>query len=88
MKKKYSINTHLCTYSDFYYYSNETLDLMEVNGTYFCPDYLNYTMKGVYTDKEFNYYEITIYAKYTNEEYYEKYYNLLINNDCKFHFIS
>jgi hypothetical protein len=42
-------------------------------------------MKGVYTDEEFNYYEITINAKYTNEEYYEKYYNLLTNNDCKFH---
>ena len=84
-KKRYSINTHLCTYSDFYYNLPETLDLMGVTGTYFCPDYLNYTMKGVYTDEEFNYYEITINAKYTNEEYYEKYYNLLTNNDCKFH---
>jgi len=84
-KKRYPINFHLCTYSDFYYYSNETLDLMEVNGTYFCPDYLNYSMKGFYNDEEFNYYEITIYAKYTNEEFYQVYYNLLINNDCKFH---
>ena len=79
-KKRYPINFHLCTYSDFYYYSNETLDLMEVNGTYFCPDYLNYSMKGFYNDEEFNYYEITIYAKYTNEEFYQVYYNLLIVN--------
>ena len=85
-KKRYLINTHLCTYSDFYYNAPETLDLMGVTGTYFCPDNLNYTMKGVYTDKEFNYYEISVYAKYNNEEYYEKYYDLLTNNDCKLHF--
>ena len=86
-KKRYPINTHLCTYSDFYYNSLESLDLMEVIGTYFCPDLLNYTMKGIYNDEEFSYYEITIYAKYTNEEYYKEYYNLLINNDCKFHVV-
>ena len=84
-KKRYSINTHLCTYSDFYNISFDTLDLMGVTGIYLCPDYLNNTIGGTYTDEHFDYFEITLYSNYTDEDYYEQYYNLLTYNDCKFH---
>ena len=84
-KKRYSINTHLCTYSDFYNISFDTLDLMGVTGIYLCPDYLNNTIGGSYTDENFDYFEITLNSNYNEEDYYEKYYNLLTYNDCKFH---
>ena len=84
-KERYSINTHLCTYSDFYNKSLDTLDLMGVTGIYLCPDYLNYTIGGSYTDENFDYFEITLYSNYTDEDSFEKYYDLLTNNDCKFH---
>ena len=86
IKKKHQINFHLCKYSDFYNYSMTTLDLIGVNGVYLCPDYLNETIQGVFTDNNFDYFEITLSAKYPNIENYTKYYNLLIGNDCKLHF--
>ncbi len=86
IKKKHSINLHLCDYSDFYNYSITTVDLIGVNGVYLCPNYLNETIQGVFTDDIFDYFEITLIAKYTNIENYTKYYNLLTNNDCKLHF--
>ena len=84
-KERYSIKTHLCTYSDFYNKSTDTLDLMGVTGIYLCPDYLNNTIGGTYTDEHFDYFEITLSSNYTDEDYYEQYYNLLTYNDCKFH---
>ncbi len=86
IKKKYQINTHLCQYSDFYYYSNFTMDLIGVTGTYFCPDSLNDTIQGVFTDDNFDYFEITLLANYAEADNYTIYYNLLASNDCKLHF--
>ena len=85
---KYKINTHICEYSDFNYYSPDKIDLINVTNDYFCPDYLNESIQGIYTDNIFNYYEISLIAKYTDPDYYDNYYKLLTNNDCKLHIFS
>ena len=84
-KQRFKIGIHLCNYSDFYNKSSQTLDLMGVNGIYYCPDVNNNNIQGIYTDEIFSYLELTLRAKYIEEDYFDLYYNLLTGYDCKLH---
>ncbi len=84
-KIKYKIGIHKCNYSDFFNKSTQVLDSMGINNIYYCPDYIRNGINGVYTDEIFSYFELSLKAKYIQEEDYEKYYNLLTINDCKLH---
>ena len=82
---KYKIGKHKCNHSDFFYKSTNILDSMRINNIYYCPDYTKNVINGIYTDEIFRYFELTLKAKYIQEEDYDKYYKLLSINDCKFH---
>ena len=76
---------HFCEKEDFvdsvsYYFKNSKLE------NYFC---LNknvigqYTIEGIYTDENFEYYTITLSAKNNSQSHLEKINNFLLHNDCK-----
>ena len=81
------IGLHLCNYSDFSSHLIEKSEIKKYIETeqYYCPDNLNYLITGIYGDDFFSYYEIILLAKKLDD--FTEYYNLLINYDCKYHYI-
>ena len=85
-REKKNINFHKCNFSDFYNdfnNYNETFFNLGLNNFY-CPDFKNFSIKGDFTDLNFDYYEISLIS---NKNDYKIYYNLLSNGFCKFSLI-
>ena len=51
---------------------------------YYCPDYNNFSIQGIYTDKIFTYYRLSLYSKNLENKIIDKINNLLLNEECRF----
>ena len=80
-KTKTQINYHNCTKSDFYNEFNETFDTNNFSNA-FCFTDIGYFITGIYTDNEFNYFEISIKSKKNANETEIK--KILHQNECLF----
>jgi hypothetical protein len=61
-KTKTPIPLQPCNYSHFYNSFNSTFDSLGLSSL-FCPDLRNVSVKGIYTDDEFNYFVFTVSLK-------------------------
>ena len=82
-REKIQLNYSYCTNAHFYNKFNESVELYGLNSRY-CFDDNNITIEGLYTDEVYKYVEITLYMTKTDPEDYQKYYDLLTQNDCSF----
>ena len=78
-KIKQAINYHNCSKSDFYNEFNETFDTNNFSNN-FCFNDIGYFISGIYTDNEFNYFEISIKSKKNANKTEIK--NILRQNEC------
>ena len=83
-KIKNSLPFHKCTYEDFYNKFNEELDRNEITNKFNCIDNMNYTVKGIFADEDFEYYEITLIAAFEDNFNNRTYLDILYKYDCKF----
>ena len=82
-REKKNINFHKCNFNDFYNEFNDSFFNLGLNNFY-CPDNKNFSIKGDFTDLNFDYYEISLIS---NKNDFDVYYNLLSNDFCKFSLI-
>ena len=76
------IETHTCTYADFYNDFNKTFDDSKIY-SYQCLDDLSRTIEGIYASPIFSYYEFNVNAKNNSKKLLDKIESYLIENDCK-----
>ena len=81
-KNKTLISFHPCTYADFYYKYNDSIDLLNLKA-YRCIEDYGHLIKGIYTDQIFSYYEFIVSAKDLKDETFNKIDEYLFNTDCK-----
>ena len=83
-KYKTSLSFHKCSYDDFFNQFNDELDRNEIPGKFNCLDNINYLVKGIFADEDFEYFELILSATcengFDNRTYLEKLYKY----DCKF----
>ena len=83
-KIKTSLPLHKCTYKDFYNKFNEELDRNEIINKFNCIDNMNYTVKGIFSDEDFEYFELTLSADLENGFDINTDLNIFYEYDCKF----
>ena len=83
-KNTSDLETHKCTYEDFYNKYNKQFDYMELS-IYECLDEKKDTIQGIYADEIFSYFEFTITAK--DDSALNELDRFLFENDCKLEFI-
>ena len=84
MTKKYNVLPfHPCTEQDFYNAHNESFHLYELKN-YYCPIKTKLTMKGLYNDNIFSYYEISATIKSKEAKFFQQLENILLNDQCRF----
>ena len=76
------IETHPCTYADFYNDFNKTFDDSKIY-KYQCLDDLSRSIEGIYASPVFSYYEFNVDAKNNSRQLLDKIESYLIENDCK-----
>ena len=76
------IETHTCTYTDFFNDFNKAFDDSKIY-SYQCLDDLSRTIEGIYASPIFSYYEFNVNAKNNSKKLLDKIENYLIENDCK-----
>ena len=76
------IETHTCTYADFFNDFNKAFDDSKIY-SYQCLDDLSRTIEGIYASPIFSYYEFNVNAKNNSKKLLDKIENYLIENDCK-----
>ena len=76
------IETHPCTYADFYNDFNKTFDDSKIY-KYQCLDDLSGSIEGIYASPVFSYYEFNVDAKNNSRQLLDKIESYLIENDCK-----
>ena len=82
-KSTINIKFHECSLNDFgekylKYFTSFELD------KYYCPDYNNFSIQGIYTDPIFSYFRLSLYSKNTEKEIINKIIHLLLNEECRF----
>ena len=86
---KKNVPMHSCRKDDFYNLHNDSFDFLNIK-EYKCldkEDIENNSLKGIFTDEKFSYYEFTVKSKYEdNETHFKNIDDYLIQNDCKLHF--
>ena len=82
-KIKILLPLHKCTYEDFYNQFNEELDRNEITNQFYCIDNMNYTVKGIFADEDFEYFELTLSAIMNDDFSNKTYLDLLYEYDCK-----
>ena len=83
-KIKTQLPFHKCTYNDFYNKFNEELDRNEITNNFNCIDNMNYTVKGIFSDEDFEYFELTLSAALENGFNNRTYLDIFYKYDCKF----
>ena len=85
-KIKTKLQLHKCTYEDFYNKFNEELDRNEVTNKFNCIDNSNYTVRGIFADEIFEYFELTVSANLNlgNDFNNKTFLDILYEYDCKF----
>ena len=81
-KEPYDIETHACTYSDFYNKFNDQMDYLGLTD-FECINNKNYIIQGIFSDQIFSYFEISILSKNTSEGLLNEIERFLFYNDCK-----
>ena len=81
-KNKTILPNHPCTYADFYYKYNDSIDFLNLKA-YRCLENYGHLIKGIYTDQIFSYYEFTVMAKDLKDETFSNIDEYLFNTDCK-----
>ena len=80
---KTTLSYSYCSKKDFYNKYNKIFEDNSLNYL-FCFQNNNITIQGLYTDDIYQYIELTVQMKKTNESDFEDNYNLLTMNDCTF----
>ena len=80
-----TIETHLCTYDDFYNKYDAQFDYLNLH-TYSCVDNKEDTIQGIYADQVFSYFEFSVVAKNQSRELTYEIERFLFENDCKLQF--
>ena len=83
-KDPYNLETHSCTYEDFFNKYNKQVDYLGLQN-FECITNQNYLIQGIYSDQIFSYFEISVLAKNTSEELMNEIERFLFENDCKLH---
>jgi hypothetical protein len=73
---------HPCTEKDFYNAYNESFNLYDLK-TYYCPVKTKLTIKGLYNDDIFSYYEISATIKSNETKDFQNLENILLNDQCR-----
>ena len=76
------IETHTCTYADFYNDFDKAFDDSKIYN-YQCLNDLSRTIEGIYASPVFSYYEFNVNAKNNSDELLNKIENYLKESDCK-----
>ena len=76
------MQTHRCTYADFYNDFNKSFDDSKVD-SYQCLNDLSRSIEGIFASPVFSYYEFNVNAKNDSKELLDKIEKYLIENDCK-----
>ena len=82
VRKTEVIQTHPCTYADFYNDFNKSFDDSKVD-SYQCLNDLSRSIEGIFASPVFSYYEFNVNAKNDSKELLDKIEKYLIENDCK-----
>ena len=83
-KDPFDIDTHSCTYSDFFNKYDKQVDYLGLN-KFQCMTNENYVIQGIYSDQIFSYFEISVLSKNTSIELLNEIERFLFENDCKLH---
>ena len=83
-KDPFDIDTHSCTYSDFFNKYDKQVDYLGLN-KFQCMTKENYVIQGIYSDQIFSYFEISVLSKNTSIELLNEIERFLFENDCKLH---
>ena len=76
------LETHLCTYEDFYNKYDAQFDYLNLD-TYVCVANKEDTIQGIYADQVFSYFEYSVVAKNDSRELTYEIERFLFENDCK-----
>ena len=76
------LTSHFCTYSDFFNEHNDSFDRLNAD-KFQCLDDSNHDLVGIFSDKVFTYYELTVKSKEDTDENLNNIEEFLIQNDCK-----
>ena len=81
------LETHLCTYADFYNNFDQQFDYLNL-AKHICVGNKDYSIQGIYADKVFSYFEIGVVAKDKEDQTtMEAVEDFLKKNDCKVRFV-
>ena len=81
-----TLETHKCTYDDFYNKYDAQFDYLGISEIDCMVD-KTVSVQGIYADQIFSYFEFTVIAKNGSKELTNEIERFLFENDCKFRFI-
>ena len=81
-----TLETHKCTYDDFYNKYDAQFDYLGISDIDCMAD-KTVSVQGIYADQIFSYFEFTVIAKNGSKELKDEIERFLFENDCKFRFI-
>ena len=76
------LTSHYCTHKDFFNSHNDSFDRLNAN-KFQCLDDYNHDLVGIFSDKAFTYYELTVKSKEDTDENLNNIEEFLFQNDCK-----
>ena len=74
--------THFCNHSDFFNEHNDSFDRLSAD-KYLCLDDSNHELVGIFSDKIFTYYELSVKSKDNTAENINNIEEFLFETDCK-----
>ena len=76
------LETHSCTYSDFFNKYNKQMDYLGLT-KFKCIRKKNYIIQGIFSDQIFSYFEVSLLSKNKSAELINEIERFLFENDCK-----
>ena len=80
------LNLHKCTYDDFYNKYDKNMDYLGAQN-FDCVEEKDKSIQGIFSDQIFSYFEFSVVAKNTTEEFTKEIERFLFENDCKLQFV-
>ena len=80
------LQTHSCTYEDFYNKYNAQFDYLALQN-YECINDNDYSIEGVYADQIFSYFDFSVMAMNNSTQILDELDRFLFENDCKFNLV-
>ena len=81
-----NLDTHKCTYDDFYNKYNKNMDYLGVSN-FDCVKDKDVSIQGIFSDQVFSYYEFSVVTYNQSEELIKEAERFLFHNDCKLQFV-